>query len=318
MPVNTTFPKEGDALESADFNSKFTDIETAVNNVAAEDIDRGAFRRDHLPDSVSNIWTSAPVRGGLTATGPDNPDPEIYANGLVVQYEASGGPPVVDQYRAVWQQFSSVATTGAGGAPAPYGPGIGPGWRIPAHDGIIQSAAERRFGSNWDPNGASNYGVDALLCNFGLNVVDVVEPANYNQGGGLDLGGGFTSTGELAGKGTIWLAIGFEDDSQNRYIIERSIRAFPVEATIRGDVSIFTAIRGEDVPQGRTVAAVFGAVLAQTPGKFSVIRQGRSRSDPYAGPATVGFVDSVNSDVAAQISFDYYHFTYEPIRGQEF
>lgn len=317
MPVNTTFPKEGDALESADLNSKFTDIETAVNNVAAEDIDRGAFRRDHLPDSVDSVWTSAPVRGGLTATGPDNPDPEIYANGLIVQYEASGGPPVVDQYRAIWQQFSSAPTTGAGPAPAPYGPGGGPGWRIPAHNGYLQFAAERRLAAGWDPDGAENYGVDALLCNFGLNLVDVVEPVSYNPGGALDLDGS-TIFGEIAGKGTIWLAIGFEDDSGNRYIVERSIRAFPVEATIRGDVSIFTALRGNDVPQGRSVVAVFGAVLTQTPGKFSVIRQGRSTSDPYAGPATVGFVDSINSDVAAPILFDYYHFTYEPIRGLEF
>ena len=317
MPVDTTFPKEGDALESADLNAKFTDIETAVNAVAADDISRGAFRRDHLPDSVSSVWKTAPARGGLTATGPDNPEPEVYQNGLVVQYEASGGPPVVDQYRAIWQQFSSVGTPGAGAAPPPYGPGIGPGWRIPAYDGDIAFAAERRLAAGWDPDGAANYGVDALLCNFGLNLVDVVEPVNYNQGGGLDLGDG-TSLGEIAGKGTIWLAIGFEDESQNRYIVERSIRAFPVEATIRGDVSIFTVIRGEDVPQGRTVEAVFGAVLTQTPGKFSVIRQDRSRFDPYAGPATVGFVDSVNSDVAAQISFDYYHFTYEPIRGLEF
>ena len=316
MPVNTTFPKEGDALESADFNSKFTDIETAVNNVAADDISRGAFRRDHLPNSVDSVWKTAPTRGGLTATGPDNPDPEVYQNGLIVQYRSPVGPPQEDEYRAVWQQFSTAATTGLGGAPAPYGPGVGPGWRIPAYDGDIAFAAERRLaGTGWDPDGAANYGVDALLCNFGLNIVDI-GLTDYNEE--MNIGEGAPDrNSDPVGMGTIWLAIGFEDESGNRYIVERSIRAFPVEATIRGDVSIFTAIRGEDVPQGRSVVAVFGAVLAQTPGTYSVIRPGRVPGLP-PGPVQATFIDSPNSNVAGPAEFDYYHFTYEPIRGLEF
>ena len=317
MPVDTTFPKEGDALESADLNAKFTDIESAVNAVAADDISRGAFRRDHLPNSVDSVWKTAPTRGGLTATGPDNPDPEVYQNGLIVQYRSPVGPPQEDEYRAVWQQFSTAATTGLGGggapAPAPYGPGVGPGWRIPAYDGDISFAAERRLAAGWDPDGAANYGVDALLCNFGLNLVDNPSATIYNES---MQGSDFFRNRDRVGTGTIWLAIGFEDDSGNRYIVERSIRAFPVEATIRGDVSIFTALRGNDVPQGRSVVAVFGAVLTQTPGTFGVIRPGRAITPP--GPVQATFIDSPNSNVASEVLFDYYHFTYEPIRGLEF
>lgn len=292
MPVSTTFPAEGDALDAADLNGQFTSLETAVNALEPEDVQREALRRDHLPTTVDDVFLTAVTRGGLQALGKASPTQDVYGNALVLNY--AGGPPNITS--AGWQTFSSNASDGASASAAPYGPyssGADTGWRIPADDGDIAYAAERRLASPyWDPDSAAgDHGVDLLLCHFGVNVIDSAQATGTYPNEDP------TNTTITAGDGTLWLAIGWEDDQGTRHIVERTIRAFPVEAVIRGDASITGTVRGDDVPAGRTLVAVFGAICAQHLGG-------------YAWNGNL-------SGVATDVTIDYYHFNYEPVRGEE-
>lgn len=288
MPVNTTFPVEGDAFEATDLNAQFTSVEGAINALAVEDGQREVLRREHLPTTIDDVFTTASTRGGLQATGKDQPTQDKYSNGLTLT--------VVSTYTvAAWQVFSTAATSGSGGSAAPYGPGGGTGWRIPADDGDIAYAAERRLASPyWNPDDPDDdHGVTALLCNFGVNVVDSDEITVEFQEG---------NTVVAAGAGTLWLAIGYETldeatmSTTSRYIAQWTIRAFPVDAVIRGDASIVGLIRDDDVPEGEVLVAVFGAICSQHLGS-------------YAWRATA-------SATGTPVTIDYYHFNYEPIRGE--
>lgn len=283
MPVNTTLPVEGDAFEATDLNNQFSALETGVNELAADDLSRGALRRDHLPSALNDVWTTAATRPGLQALGPSSPSSDVYSNSLAV---SAVGSPLV--YSATWQAFSASATTGSGGAAAPYGPGGGTGWRIVADDGDIDNAAEVRLASPyWDPdNITGDHGVPAVRCHFGLNLES--SAAVPDGQGGNDV---------QANKGTVWLAIGYESETGARFIIERSITPFAVEAHLRGDCSITKMVLASDIPTGREVVAFFGAINTQHLGSYNAI--------PTRGL----------DDTGTNVTISYYHFNIEPMKG---
>lgn len=283
MSVNTTLPLEGDAFDATDLNGQFTSVETAVNAIEVGDIQREALRRDHLPSTVDARFTGSTTRGQLQAVSDPSPSDDVYNSALTINYTASP-----DNWQPSWSQFGSNASTGIGSAAAPYGPYTGTevGWRIPATRGDINWAAECRLDPAWGPGSAINgAGVDLLLCKFGVNVRGSTEQLDEQD-----------ATIVEAHEGTLWLAVGWEDNLGTRYIVERSIRAFPVEAVVRGNASIFGTVRGEDIPAGRTLVAVFGAINSQQ------LWCNESAQQTSQGTGVI---------------INYYDFSYEPVRGEE-
>lgn len=241
MPVSIDIAEEGDDFDATKLNAQFTPLQAAVNDLASEDISRGALRRDHLPTPLDDAFFTAATRGGLTALCPPDPNEELYQSGLTL----SAGPP----YLGTWQAFNGAS---------PYGPvSSGNGWRIPAHGGSLTYAAERRIADTsaspgtqgWGPNNSK--GVTALLLEFELNLA---------KSDGYTIGQTSIDPNIDA---HLWVAVGYELTSGTRGIIERSIRWFPVESHARGNVGTFALLELEDIPEGQEVAAVFGAVLTQ-------------------------------------------------------
>ena len=236
MPINYNPFKEGDPLDAASLNDKFSaagGAGTGVNNLSSDDIDRYALRQEHLPAIVNGDFTN------LVALGPVTTTTYTYANNL----NENASP--VASYQVMGSQLGTT------GAAAPYGPSVVPatdvGWRIPAIPEaaapFYSSPAEIEFTAQ-----DANSPYSGILVHFSIALVTAYLPRTL-------------IVSEPLRDGAV-VSIGIQDSAGNRAIIERSIKWYSQIGHFQGSLDTFTYIKKEEwvALTNNNIVKVFGAI----------------------------------------------------------
>ena len=243
MPINYTKTQEGDVLNAASLNDRFDEIagtgpDRGVNNLAQEDLERVALRRNHLP----SIIEAAGFPNGMCKVGPADstsigPSPTIDTYSSFLNAGVIGLP-------VAWE-----TTFGGLGANPPYGPpgAADVGWRIPATGGVIANAAEIEVGIARVGTNIGNY--QGILVRTSIALHGCGQPV---------LGGTLPAYTENVP--SVVIGIGWEDDLGNRKVLDRSVRWSQVCSRIKGSLDTFTLITAQDIPVGRTLSKVFAVI----------------------------------------------------------
>ena len=245
MPINYDPLDEGDALNAASLNGRFTAAGGAgqgVNNLAQADLERKALRQEHLP----NIITASDFPNGLVKLSPlsvTNSNP--YINTLNTL--ATGAVPVPG-----YQTFDLGATNG------PYGPAAAAatGWRIVADSNVIADAAEITFGpltATVSTDRIGNY--RGILVRMGISLMEISHGGSH---------GSFGEEGIA-----VVVGIGWTDQAGNRSVIEKSIRWFNYHSVVKGSLDVFTFIQASDVGNTNQINKIFGVISSASWGATS-------------------------------------------------
>lgn len=241
---------EGEALTASGINSKAGSLlETAVNALDEASMERHALDSQHLPAlSMSDIFTAG------FEVGASNTLTNYIAGG---EYQNTLPLYAATQYPFTYQTFDSTI---GGSALAVYGPSdwatngvahIEAGWRIPD-----------------DPGNSTNFRAElplAAATNFDTaNIRGVLCRASAQPiWAGNTVKGGGVSRLDTA----LALCIGFEDGLGARYVVERSVRFYTVEATRPNNADTMTFLTQDDLDAGNgECAKIFLAVATATPG----------------------------------------------------
>lgn len=241
MPINYTKTQEGDVLNAASLNDRFDEIagtgpDRGVNNLAQEDLERFALRRDHLP-SIIPTPSAAHFPSGMCKVGPADS-----SAGTIDTYSSFLNAGVIG-LPVAWE-----TTFGGLGANPPYGPpgAADVGWRIPATGGVIANAAEIEVGIARVGTNIGNY--QGILVRTSIALHGCGQPVGT---------GPLTYTYNLP---SVVIGIGWEDDLGNRKVLDRSVRWSQVCSRIKGSLDTFTLITAQDIPVGRTLSKVFAVI----------------------------------------------------------
>jgi len=253
MPFNYTPIEEGDAFNAASINNRTTVLANAVNNIAPDDVEREALNAQHLPSLWPGAFVTNPMR-----TGPSSQVvAEQYKNGLP---EAAAPGPVN------YQAFST-------GAPnAPYGAVSGAitdasslGWRIVCYNAAsgTTNKAETTFGGT----SLSAQGLRGVYTRGWVEVRDASTSVFLQED---------TNTTRRC----LLVAIGFQDFSGDRYIVERSVRWYSHQSSRFGPAGTGTFLTDADLAAGDgSLAATFLVVASRRRLNFGTTDE-RS-SSPY-------------------------------------
>ena len=232
MPINYNKLDEGDQLNAASLNDRFSSIggaATGVNNLGQEDLERLALRRNHVPSLI----TSASFPNGLSKVGP-------LLTPAAQQYDAFLNAGVVGVPAAYLTTFGTTGTN------PPYGPtgAFDAGWRIPATNGVIADAAEITFPAITATNTSiGNY--KGFLVRLGISLDDVIAPGNAGVNNDAP---------------TIVVGIGWTNNSGARAVFDRSIRWNYVHTRVKGSLDTFIFIKPEDIGNTVGIQSVFGVI----------------------------------------------------------
>mgnify|MGYP003640173570 CR=1 FL=1 len=241
---------EGEALSATNINTKAgTLLETPVNDLDVSSIERHALDAQHLPalsmsDIFSNGYEAYPFTSAST--------PETYNNTLPVTNPA--GP----VYPYTYQTFDGSAP--AAPTIAYYGDTSGAGtytyvgWRIVAHANLATQAAEIALNA---ATVLTTEGIKGVICRgsvepySGTLVQDTAVPARA-----------------YVGLNCVAIAIGWEDLTGNRYVVERSVRFYSLEACRQGNAGTTTFLTPTDTAAGDgSVLKIFLAIALVRPGE---------------------------------------------------
>jgi len=232
MPIQPTYPREGDLFSTASLNAVLSSAETWVNDIPQKDVQREAFMEEHLPSFLER----GQFPNGYTKVGPDCALPVDLGTWPGI-YRSKLGPDAIQERD--YQQFST------GGPNAPYGPYnvVAPtpaGWRVPAHDqdGNYDASFEAELMTN--PIDMSRM--------KGLHVKAEAESLYSTS----------ADEGVYYSSGTR-IAIGWIDEVGTMRIILRSVRMNTVGVLGRAPLTTSTTILEADI-LGHTLMGVFLAV----------------------------------------------------------
>ena len=189
-------PTTGDAFDGTKLIAAITGLQGEVNAIPMSALRRRGLGHEHVADLVD--WTLL-FPNGMTAGYANNNSANTYSGGLA----------------GTWSPLTvNLQSFGTSGAVPPYGPSVvaDPGWRILASSAATgANPAEVTF-----VTGGSTMAGRGLHGTFIRGCVEVGD------------------TDETAATGVgafdcIWVAIGFYDGT-SRYILERSIRYFSMNA----------------------------------------------------------------------------------------
>lgn len=239
MPINYDPLQEGDKLDAASLNDRFSEAGGAgqgVNNLSQSDLDRRAFRQEHLPD----IITSSNFPNGLVKYYAPSAVSAPYTNRLNTYVFPNYLVPIPD-----YQTFDLSAPNGPYGPPSATSPG-NRGWRIIADSNLTARAAEIEFGPlSATASNIGNY--KGMLVKLGVEYSDF---------------GTVMSNTPLEQLPAVAIAIGWEDNLGNRNIVERSIRLYNTFGEVKGSLNTFTFIKPDDIGDGNQINKVFGVIAA--------------------------------------------------------
>ena len=224
--------EEGEDFTASSLNSRFAAMEAHYNDLEPGAVEREGLTDRHVP-GLLEVGVGTLYPNGLAAfcSGLSGPVRETYGSSMA----ASG--PFPETYPFLYQTFSTA------GATAPFGPvGVdtGGGWRIPATAGAIADAAYLSCTSH----NLDDSRIKGVLVRGGITIYDVDS--------GLFVNTGDESLGPQPPypdyyKNVSMIAIGWEDGSGVKHIIERSIRLYSIRAVWRGELQTSTLITQADL-----------------------------------------------------------------------
>lgn len=322
MSIDYTRLKEGDPVDAASLNDRFTDFETALNDIDLPAIERGGLTSEHLPslmpDQFSTFAKAAPkirnsqsidittiqgdgaIPGNLvqvsTAPNPhgfENGDRFDIAGGTSYD-ETAAGPvdlqtPTTFQYYTAGSSSSTLDGFGTVGGNVSYdrynnslaltlgaypfdyqtfvGNPIGPG---PSADtggpGKRASSNAAETGGGWRILAYRSVGDNTAridpLGSFRLDdirIKGVLVRGSYELYNRRDLTPADTSRDPMR---IAAIAIGWQDSTGVRHIVERSVRFYSTEAVKRGDLVTSTLLKQTDLDADGdgTVNTIFLAI----------------------------------------------------------
>ena len=223
---------EGTILNAASLNDRFDAAETALNDLDERAIAREALQHAHLP--------------------PPSGRTELFSNGYTAQMPFTlANYTTAEDYNVALLDGAGDASSApdlqvfSGQAPnAPYGPcTLDEGWRIPAYANVIADAMEVTL------DGATTLTEGQLR---GLKVRGSITVKSMAT----------TMMGTTAGwRGSIWMALGYEDGAGSRYIVEDTVMGYSGDAVDRGPVTNSWFLQPADIAAGNgTVKKVFWAI----------------------------------------------------------
>lgn len=282
MPINYNKLDEGDKLDAASLNDRFTSVGGAgqgVNNLGQADLDKRALRQEHLP----NVITAADFPNGLAARGPTT----VFGltEGHYKVYDNCLNEGVLP---ATYQNFSTAGGNGVPPCAAPYGPSNSvafplDGWRIPA----INSTATR-------PVGAPFYEDPAEVLFPAITNGPSLTPTNPYKGFlvrfSIGLYGAEASPSGNTIQDGVVIGIGWVSHTGDRHVIEKSVRWFNNLAKFKGSLDTFTFITRDDIVQAGVPQDDVGIA-----GVFGVVACGEANSASGGFPAS--YLDFYNLDM---------------------
>jgi len=273
MPIDYDPLDEGNALTANSLNTRINSAGSGVNDIAPEDIEREAFRREHLPQIIEPTTPGTTFEDGLSKIGPTISESTLPL-GTVQVYNSRINSGVVS---ANYQVFGAQAPN------APYGPpgAIDLGWRILAFNNVAAEAAEISLGA-----GGAGITLSPTAGYRGLLVKVSASLLGFTTARDIDDGAGNISHLEDWKQCTL-IGIGYED-AGGRHVIERSVRWYSVTASSGGSIETFTFINWEEISQ-QPVLKVFGVVSTgfMTSAGPGVPPTSTASWDPQIGPYNI-------------------------------
>jgi len=277
--------EEGDSLTAGIINALCAGLPNLLVNFNALNLDRYALDSQHLPEqSFSNIFSN-----GYEATA-SNVIPTLEATWYCNSLPMTTGTLANEVFPYTYQSFDADT----GGSAQQYVGGtqdanshLYQGWRIPALNQSLSNIAKVTL------NAATNFdtaNISGVLCRAGVEI-------NYMEGELVTVSGGagdFLFT-HYPGIKSVAIAIGWEDGTGNKHVVERSVRFNTGPAVTRGNISTATYLTQDDLDEGDgTCAYIFIALATVRTTDVEVARENAPSGDTRGGVVDIVAIHHYN------------------------